>query len=145
VDSLTIDSDFTAFLRPEVAEKLKQTALKQLFRDPHFNVMDGLDVYIDDYSRPDPIPADLVRELVQGRYVFDPPRTRVNAQGVVEDVPPEEPATSPPAAPAERLPEAEPAASPVTGAASSTLPSAAATSSDVVVPGPVDDRPGSRS
>jgi hypothetical protein len=87
VESLTIDSDFTRFLGPKIDESLKRRALKQLFRDPRFNVMDGLDVYIDDYSQPDPIAADVVREMVQGRYIFDPPKTRVNEQGVVEDVP----------------------------------------------------------
>ena len=30
--------------------------MKKLFSDPHFNVMDGLDTYIDDYGKPDPIP-----------------------------------------------------------------------------------------
>ena len=90
VESLTIDSDFSAFLQPEVDETLKRQALKQLFRDPRFNVMDGLDVYIDDYSKPDPIDPDIVRQMVQGRYIFDPPPTRINAQGHVEDVPPEE-------------------------------------------------------
>ena len=90
VDSLTMDSDFTAFLQPKVDEALKRRALKQLFRDPHFNVMDGLDVYIDDYTKSDPIPPEIVREMVQGRYIFAPPPTRINAQGHVEDVPPEE-------------------------------------------------------
>ena len=90
VESLTIDSDFTAFLQPEVDEGLKREALKALFRDPRFNVMDGLDVYVDDYSRPDPISPEIVRQLVQARYIFDPPATRVNAQGNVEDVPEEE-------------------------------------------------------
>lgn len=90
VGSLTIDSDFTVFLKPRVDEALKRQALKQLFRDPRFNVMDGLDVYIDDYSIPDPISPELVRQLVQGRYIFDPPQTRVNALGHAEDVPPEE-------------------------------------------------------
>jgi hypothetical protein len=90
VQSLTIDSDFSAFLQPEVDETLKRQALKQLFRDPRFNVMDGLDVYIDDYSKPDPIDPDIVRQMVQGRYIFDPPPTRINAQGHVEDVPAEE-------------------------------------------------------
>jgi hypothetical protein len=52
-------------------------------------VMDGLDVYIDDYSKPDPISPDIVRQMVQGRYIFDPPPTRINAQGHAEDVPPE--------------------------------------------------------
>jgi hypothetical protein len=90
VESLTIDSDFAAFLKPKVDQALKRRALRQLFRDPHFNVMDGLDVYIDDYSKPDPISPEIVRELVQARYIFDPPPTRINAQGHVEDVPPEE-------------------------------------------------------
>jgi hypothetical protein len=47
-------------------------------------------VYIDDYSKPDPIDPDIVRQMVQGRYIFDPPPTRTNAEGHVEDVPAEE-------------------------------------------------------
>jgi len=90
VESLTIDSDFSAFLQPKVDEALRRQALKQLFRDPRFNVMDGLDTYVGDYTQPDPIAPEIVREMVQGRYIFDPPPTRVNAQGVVEDVPAEE-------------------------------------------------------
>src|SRR6266571_4985805 len=46
-------SEYKDFLRPGVDEKLRQSALKKLFHDPHFNVMDGLDTYIDDYSGPD--------------------------------------------------------------------------------------------
>jgi len=65
VDSLTFDSDFTAFLRPEVDADLKRAALKQLFRDPRFNVMDGLDTYIDDYTKADPIPEDMLAGLMQ--------------------------------------------------------------------------------
>ena len=90
VESLTIDSDFSPFLQPKVDDALKRQALKQLFRDPHFNVMDGLDIYIGDYSQPDPIEPDIVRQMVQGRYIFDPPPTRINAQGFVEDVPADE-------------------------------------------------------
>ena len=95
IESLTIDSDFSGFLKPKVDEALKRQALKQLFRDPHFNVMDGLDTYIADYSQPDPIDPEIVRQMVQGRYIFDPPATRINAQGFVEDVPPEEVAGAP--------------------------------------------------
>jgi hypothetical protein len=90
VESLTFDSDFAPYFQPQVDAVLKRQALKQLLRDPRFNVMDGLDVYIDDYSQPDPIPPEIVREMVQGRYIFDPPPTRINAQGHVEDVPPDE-------------------------------------------------------
>ena len=42
-------------------------ALKKLFSDPHFNVMDGLDTYIDDYGKPDPIPPSMLRAHSQNR------------------------------------------------------------------------------
>ena len=90
VESLTFDSDFRAFLQPHVAEDLKRQALKKLLHDPRFNVMDGLDVYIDDYSVPSPLGPEEVRALAHARYIFDPPRTRVNAQGHLEDIPPDE-------------------------------------------------------
>lgn len=87
IDSLTFESDFAAFLQPSVDEPLRRQALKKLFSDPRFNVMDGLDVYIDDYGKADPIDPETVRQLVQARYLFDPPRTRVNEHGVVEEIP----------------------------------------------------------
>jgi Protein of unknown function (DUF3306) len=87
VDSLTFESDFTAFMKPDVDESLKRLALKKLLHDPRFNVMDGLDTYIDDYSKPDPIDPDVVKQLMQARYIFNPPQTRVTEAGFVEDVP----------------------------------------------------------
>ena len=90
VDTLTFDSDFTAYLQPTVDPATKQAALRKLFSDPRFNVMDGLDVYIDDYSKFEPLPPELVKQLAHAKYLFDPPKTRVNAAGHVEDVPPEE-------------------------------------------------------
>ena len=89
VESLTFESDFTAFMKPDVDESLKRLALKKLLHDPRFNVMDGLDTYIDDYSKPDPIDPDVVKQLMQARYIFNPPQTRVTEAGFVEDVPPE--------------------------------------------------------
>ncbi|MDQ6917455.1 MAG: DUF3306 domain-containing protein [Pseudomonadota bacterium] len=73
IESLTIDSDFAPFFQPQVDEAVKRAALKQLFRDPRFNVMDGLDVYIDDYTQPDPIPAAMLEGLMQRRGFFPPP------------------------------------------------------------------------
>jgi hypothetical protein len=70
IESLTIDSDFAPFFKPQVAESIKRAALKQLFRDPRFNVMDGLDTYIDDYTRPDPIPSAMLEDLMQRRVSF---------------------------------------------------------------------------
>jgi hypothetical protein len=63
VESLTFESDFAAFMRPGVDEDLKRTALRALLRDPRFNVMDGLDVYIDDYSKPDPLPEGWLEKM----------------------------------------------------------------------------------
>lgn len=63
VASLALNSDFTAFLKEEVNEGLRRQALKKLFSDPHFNVMDGLDIYIDDYSVSQPIPPELLAKL----------------------------------------------------------------------------------
>jgi len=89
VDSLTFESDFRGFLQPNVDEAVKRAALKKLFSDPRFNVMDRLDVYIDDYSQPDPLPREWLREMASAQNILNPPQTRVNAQGFAEDVPPE--------------------------------------------------------
>lgn len=59
------DPDFSAFMRPDVDPSVQQAALKKMFSDPHFNVMDGLDIYIDDYSNPEPLPAEMLKRLVQ--------------------------------------------------------------------------------
>jgi Protein of unknown function (DUF3306) len=72
IESLTIDSDFAPFFRPQVDESIKRAALKQLFRDPRFNIMDGLDTYIDDYTQPDPIPSAMLEDLMQRRVFFPP-------------------------------------------------------------------------
>jgi len=98
IDSLGIDADFTGFFKSGVDSSLRNAALKKLFADPRFNVMDGLDTYIDDYSVFVPLDAEEARGLVQARAILDPPRTRVNDQGQVEPVPPDEPAAAVPAA-----------------------------------------------
>ena len=90
VESLTFDSEFAQFLKPDVDETIKRAALRKLLRDPRFNVMDGLDTYIDDYTKADPIPAELLKQLVPRRSgprvrrlerrdqhsIVDPPRRR---------------------------------------------------------------------
>jgi hypothetical protein len=43
--------------------------MKKLFSDPHFNVMDRLDTYIDDYGKPDPIPPEMLRKLVSAKFL----------------------------------------------------------------------------
>lgn len=71
VDQLTIESDFRGFFHPKVDETLRRAALKKLFSDPHFNIMDGLDTYIDDYSQPNVLPAAMVAQLKQAQNIFE--------------------------------------------------------------------------
>jgi hypothetical protein len=63
--SLTSEADFTRFVARDVDPQVRNTALKTLFSDPRYNVMDGLDIYIDDYGKPDPLPAGMLRRMAQ--------------------------------------------------------------------------------
>jgi hypothetical protein len=104
VAELTRESDFSRFVAPGVDGDVKNAALKKLFADPHFHAMDGLDVYIDDYSKPDPLPASMLRKMAQAAFL-----------GLVEAEPPAPEATAPAAtidtAQAPKSAEVEPAES----------------------------------
>lgn len=63
VESLSLESDFSVFMQPKVDEDVKRAALKKLFNDPRFNVMDGLDIYTGDYTQADPMPAGMLDKL----------------------------------------------------------------------------------
>ena len=65
VARLTKDSDFSPYVARNVDASVRNAAMKKLFSDPHFNVMDGLDTYIDDYGKPNPIPLSMLRRLNQ--------------------------------------------------------------------------------
>lgn len=67
VAALERSSDYSRFVAPGVAPGVRNAAMRKLFSDPHFNVMDGLDIYIDDYSRPDPVPFAMLRTMVQSK------------------------------------------------------------------------------
>ena len=62
-EALTPASDFKPFVSRAVSPEVRNLAMKKLFADPHFNVMDGLDIYIDDYTQPDPLPAGMLRQM----------------------------------------------------------------------------------
>ena len=67
--ALTPQSDFKPFMARGVAADVKNAAMKKLFADPHYNVMDRLDTYIDDYSLPDPIPEAMLRQMVSAKFL----------------------------------------------------------------------------
>ena len=62
--ALTPASDFRPFVDRAVAPEVRNLAMKKLFADPHFNVMDGLDIYVGDYTQPDPLPEGMLRKMV---------------------------------------------------------------------------------
>jgi hypothetical protein len=67
LESLDFGSDFSGFLRAKVEESVKRAALKKLFKSPHFNEMDGLDVYIDDYNLSEPVPEAMLASLAHAK------------------------------------------------------------------------------
>lgn len=71
LDSLQgLVSDYRGFMNVDVDPNVQRAALKKLFSDPHFNIMDGLDVYIDDYGIPDPIPPTMLASLNQAQSLL---------------------------------------------------------------------------
>jgi hypothetical protein len=69
VAQLTPDSDFSNFVARGVSPDVKNAAMKKLFADPRFNVMDGMDVYIDDYSQPDPLAPAVLRQMASAKFL----------------------------------------------------------------------------
>jgi hypothetical protein len=69
VEQLTPQSDFSSFMSQGVTPEVRNAAMKKLFTDPHYNVMDGLDIYIGDYNTPDPMPAGMLAKLVGAQFL----------------------------------------------------------------------------
>jgi hypothetical protein len=67
--ALTPESDFKRFVARNVPANVRNAAVKKLFADPHFNVMDGLDIYIDDYSQPSPLSAAMMAKMVGAQFL----------------------------------------------------------------------------
>jgi hypothetical protein len=95
VQALQADSSFAPFVAHDVAPEVRNAAMKKLFADPHYNVMDGLDIYIDDYSVPSPLPAAMLRQMASAKFLklFDDeeeqaPKDRSTAPAISEPTAP---------------------------------------------------------
>jgi len=110
VDSLTFDSDFSAYMQPKIDEETKRAALRKLFSDPSFNVMDGLDIYVGDYTQSDPMPAGMLDKLSAVYAMLDPAKPALDARSAAGALP----------APADVVPVPEPEI-PIAAAAESAL------------------------
>jgi len=67
VESLTPESDFTAFMQPKIEDALRRAALKKLFGDPHFNIPDPFEPFSGDWTVGEPIPPEMLATLNQAR------------------------------------------------------------------------------
>lgn len=124
VQALTPQSDFKPFMASKVAPEVKNAAMKKLFTDPHFNVMDGLDIYIDDYSRPDPLPQSMLRKMASAQFLnLVEPEPNAPDPGT-----PRQPAAPAVAAPATQAMTDPPAGQPETSQAPMTAPGQATVS-----------------
>lgn len=68
------DTDLSPFVARGVDEAVKRAALKKLFADPHFNLMDGLDVYIADFNKSVPLQPEVLAALRHARDLLDATR-----------------------------------------------------------------------
>lgn len=75
VSSLTPDSDFSSFVAQGVSPQVRNAAVKKLFADPRYSLIDGLDIYLEDYSLPSPLSAAVLAKMNSAkvlRLVEDP-------------------------------------------------------------------------
>jgi hypothetical protein len=96
VQHLTPQSDYQGFMRQGVPGEVRNAAMKKLFTDPHFNVMDGLDIYIGDYNTPDPLPAGMLEKMVGAEFLnLFPPKVPDLPPALGHSPVPENPGQSP--------------------------------------------------
>jgi len=67
VAGLTPDSDYAAFIAPQVEAQVRNAALKKLFSDPHFNTPDGLDVCVVADGESEHSPQARQRQILRAR------------------------------------------------------------------------------
>ncbi|WP_370261310.1 DUF3306 domain-containing protein [Limnobacter sp.] len=73
LETIAQGGDIKAFLSDKVSKDLKNKAFKALFSRPEFNVMDGLDIYIDDYNKYTPLSkADIDRMALSKQLLSRP-------------------------------------------------------------------------
>ena len=113
--ALTPASDFSAFVARDVSPDVRNLAMKKLFADPHYNVMDGLDIYIGDYTQADPLPEGMLRKMASAHAMgfFDHEKNAEAEAGieampvaVVDDATTASPAQTPSEAGADGEPDA---------------------------------------
>jgi len=89
LDSLSADSDYSAFMSKGVPADLRQKALRKLFHSDKFNIRDGLDDYDLDFSKPEPLGDIITAEM---RYRIERELERLAGLDDDEEIPEDSPA-----------------------------------------------------
>jgi len=72
IEQLKPDSDFKPFMDPRVDAATRRAALKKLFADGHFKMLDPFEPYSGDFTVEDPIPEEMLKTLDHARrLLFD--------------------------------------------------------------------------
>jgi hypothetical protein len=104
-------------MHPKVDPLLRRAALATLFRSPQFQSMDGLDVYIGDYSNPAPLAPAVAAGLRHARALLArDDAAEKDGQGVRATAGPSTPAASHGQQPAPAAPAASGSGSATAGA-----------------------------
>jgi hypothetical protein len=77
--------DIKAFLVDKVSKELKNKAFKALFSRPEFNVMDGLDIYIDDYNKFTPLSKEDIDKMTFSKQLLSRPDLELPKVGDIAD------------------------------------------------------------
>jgi hypothetical protein len=89
LDSLDQDSDYSPFLSRGVSPELRQTALRQLFRQPKFNVETCLDDFQDDFLNFQPL-GDIVTADMRHMAEVEAKREATRVARAADETPPSE-------------------------------------------------------
>jgi hypothetical protein len=90
VPGLTPDSDYSRFFAAGVDKTVQRAALKKLFADPHFNLIDGLDIFMGDYNIASPMPAAMLAALSHVQSMLEPTAPEPAEQRLQQDAVPQE-------------------------------------------------------
>jgi hypothetical protein len=85
MDTLDFNADFSDFMHPEVDGATRRDALRKLFMTDHYRAMDGLDVYVEDYSHPAELPSALLASLDHAQAMLAVPAGEKTAESLPEN------------------------------------------------------------
>jgi hypothetical protein len=91
IESLTEDSNFSQFMSSGVSDKLRNLALRKMFKAPFFNIRDGLDEYDGDYTSFEKLGDIVTSDMRHQMEIEAQKKLEAEARAMVESEPGVEP------------------------------------------------------